>query len=146
MFSQIICVAAVVAFVSADLYADRDNYYGRGRGYYGDDHYQDIDYKFKYVVRDDQTYNYQTRDEEKDGKTVRGSYSLVEPDGSTRIVKYTADEYGFHAQVDNDKSETSYGQDYKSSHYYRPSYDKKPSYSQQSVYPVPSYAPKYKSY
>uniref|UniRef100_T1J919 Uncharacterized protein n=1 Tax=Strigamia maritima TaxID=126957 RepID=T1J919_STRMM len=160
MISKVVCVAALVALVCGDLYGN--DHYGRGQyGHgYADDYAQPIDYQFKYLVSDDKTYNYQTRDEVKDGKTVHGSYSLVEPDGSTRIVKYTADEYGFHAQVENDKA-PAYGNDYKPDYKpaykpshdykpsydykpypYQPSYDQKPSYPHQSAYPVHSYAPK----
>lgn len=44
----------------------------------------------------DHKTQWETKD--KDG-VVRGSYSLLEPDGSTRIVDYIADDYGFRAVV-----------------------------------------------
>lgn len=38
--------------------------------------------------------------EERDGDVVKGEYSLVQPDGITRTVHYTADHHnGFQAQV-----------------------------------------------
>lgn len=38
--------------------------------------------------------------EVRDGDVVKGSYSLVEPDGSVRTVEYTADDHnGFNAVV-----------------------------------------------
>jgi len=48
------------------------------------------------VTGDDKRHN-----EVGDGHgTVKGTYSLVEPDGSTRVVEYTADDvHGFKAEV-----------------------------------------------
>lgn len=57
-------------------------------------------YKFEYGVHDPHTGDIKKQYEERDGDTVRGYYSLVEPDGSIRIVEYTADaEHGFQATV-----------------------------------------------
>lgn len=59
-------------------------------------------YRFGYKVDDPQTYNHQSRHEEKDENgVVRGSYSLLEPDGNVRMVHYVADKYGFRAFVKN---------------------------------------------
>lgn len=44
--------------------------------------------------------NKKTQYEVRDGDTVKGRYQLVEPDGSIRIVRYTADpRKGFNAVV-----------------------------------------------
>ncbi|KAJ9583209.1 hypothetical protein L9F63_022456, partial [Diploptera punctata] len=52
--------------------------------------------------------------EKRDGDKVEGYYKLVEPDGTTRTVHYTADKHtGFHAQVT------------KSGHAVHPTYEKK---------------------
>ncbi|KAF0766479.1 homeotic protein proboscipedia-like, partial [Aphis craccivora] len=57
-------------------------------------------YRFEYGVHDPQTGDIKKQYEERDGDTVRGYYSLVEPDGSIRLVEYTADaKNGFQATV-----------------------------------------------
>ena len=37
--------------------------------------------------------------ESRDGGVVKGEYSLIEPDGSKRVVTYIADHTGFHPTV-----------------------------------------------
>lgn len=49
------------------------------------------DYTYAYGVEDPHTGNLQNHKEQRDGDVVRGEYSLVEPDGSVRLVRYTAD-------------------------------------------------------
>lgn len=57
-------------------------------------------YAFSYGVKDTHTGDIKHHSEERDGGYVKGQYSLVEPDGSTRTVDYTADDHtGFHAIV-----------------------------------------------
>lgn len=57
-------------------------------------------YRFEYGVHDPHTGDIKKQYEERDGDTVRGYYSLVEPDGSVRLVEYTADaKNGFQAVV-----------------------------------------------
>ncbi|XP_049947528.1 angiomotin-like [Schistocerca serialis cubense] len=57
-------------------------------------------YRFDYAVRDGHTGDAKTQWEHRDGDTVRGAYSLVDADGTTRIVEYTADPHnGFRAEV-----------------------------------------------
>ncbi|XP_063219889.1 cuticle protein 19-like [Bacillus rossius redtenbacheri] len=57
-------------------------------------------YEFKYGVHDPHTGDVKNQWESRDGDVVKGSYSLVEPDGSTRTVHYTADKHsGFNAVV-----------------------------------------------
>uniref|UniRef100_A0A8D8Z4N3 Cuticle protein 19 n=1 Tax=Cacopsylla melanoneura TaxID=428564 RepID=A0A8D8Z4N3_9HEMI len=57
-------------------------------------------YQFEYGVNDPHTGDVKKQYEERDGDKVRGYYSLVEPDGSIRIVEYTADDKnGFQAIV-----------------------------------------------
>lgn len=64
---------------------------------------QDIPrYAFKYSVNDPLTHDNKGQWEIRDGDKVKGSYSLVEPDGSIRVVDYTADDLtGFNAEVKN---------------------------------------------
>uniref|UniRef100_A0A1B6CBJ7 Uncharacterized protein n=1 Tax=Clastoptera arizonana TaxID=38151 RepID=A0A1B6CBJ7_9HEMI len=57
-------------------------------------------YRFAYNVNDVSTGDLKSQEEERNGDAVRGSYSLVEPDGSRRVVDYTADpQNGFNAVV-----------------------------------------------
>jgi len=58
-------------------------------------------YEFKYGVKDPHTHDIKEQAEKRDGDKVEGYYKLVEPDGTTRTVHYTADKHtGFHAHVD----------------------------------------------
>ncbi|XP_018323177.1 adult-specific cuticular protein ACP-20-like [Agrilus planipennis] len=57
-------------------------------------------YKFEYGVHDPKTGDKKFHTENRDGHVVKGSYSLDEPDGTKRIVEYTADKKnGFQAVV-----------------------------------------------
>ncbi|XP_017480171.1 PREDICTED: larval cuticle protein A3A [Rhagoletis zephyria] len=60
-------------------------------------------YSYAYNVQDTLTGDSKTQEETRDGDIVRGSYSLIEPDGSRRIVNYYADSInGFNAVVQKD--------------------------------------------
>jgi hypothetical protein len=60
-------------------------------------------YQFAYNVNDALTGDSKTQEETRDGDIVRGSYSLIEPDGSRRIVQYYSDPInGFNAVVQKD--------------------------------------------
>ncbi|XP_060840016.1 cuticle protein 8-like [Rhopalosiphum padi] len=67
-------------------------------------------YSFVYSVNDPNTYDVKSQAESSDGNgNVKGFYSLLEADGSTRTVEYTADDYnGFNAVV---KKEGGYASD-----------------------------------
>lgn len=56
-------------------------------------------YQFHYGVSDPLTGDNKSQEESRDGDVVKGQYTLLQPDGITRIVYYTADNTGFHAQV-----------------------------------------------
>ncbi|XP_044762465.1 larval cuticle protein A2B-like [Coccinella septempunctata] len=57
-------------------------------------------YQFGYNVQDSLTGDSKSQVESRSGDVVQGQYSLVEPDGSRRIVDYTADPVnGFNAVV-----------------------------------------------
>ncbi|XP_044313743.1 mucin-12 [Drosophila rhopaloa] len=63
-------------------------------------------YAFEYAVNDPHTGDNKHQKEERDGDVVKGEYSLVEPDGNVRTVKYYADwETGFHAEVINSRDQ-----------------------------------------
>lgn len=60
-------------------------------------------YQFAYNVEDSLTGDSKTQEESRDGDVVKGSYSLIEPDGSRRTVNYYADPInGFNAVVQKD--------------------------------------------
>nr|CAD7424458.1 unnamed protein product [Timema monikensis] len=57
-------------------------------------------YAFDYAVHDPHTGDEKSQWESRDGDAVKGAYSLVEPDGTIRVVEYTADDAnGFQASV-----------------------------------------------
>lgn len=56
-------------------------------------------YNYGYSVQDPLSGDSKTQEESRDGDVVRGRYSLVEPDGTVRIVTYFADHTGFHSVV-----------------------------------------------
>ena len=52
-------------------------------------------------MKDDHTHDIKEQAEKRDGDKVEGYYKLVEPDGTTRTVHYTADHHnGFNAKVE----------------------------------------------
>ncbi|XP_013116944.1 adult-specific cuticular protein ACP-22 [Stomoxys calcitrans] len=81
---------------------------GEEHGYGHEEHHEDehVDYyappkyAFKYGVNDYHTGDVKSQHETREGDSVKGQYSLVEPDGSIRTVDYTADKHnGFNAVV-----------------------------------------------
>lgn len=57
-------------------------------------------YSFNYGVNDPHTGDVKSQEEVRDGDLVKGSYSVNEPDGTIRVVEYTADDHnGFNAVV-----------------------------------------------
>lgn len=64
------------------------------------DYYSPPKYAFNYGVEDGHTGDKKQQREERKGDRVVGEYSLIEPDGTRRIVRYEADDKnGFNAQV-----------------------------------------------
>ncbi|XP_076618655.1 cuticular protein 5 [Colletes latitarsis] len=64
-------------------------------------------YSFSYSVADGLTGDNKAQEETRNGDVVQGSYSLIEPDGSRRVVSYAADPInGFNAVVQKDPSIT----------------------------------------
>ncbi|CAH1163674.1 unnamed protein product [Phaedon cochleariae] len=79
-------------------------------------------YKFNYAVHDPHTGDEKQQYEERDGDEVKGSYSLKEADGTTRVVEYKADKHnGFNAVVhkigEPKQQIESYGGEYGGHHY-----------------------------
>jgi len=57
-------------------------------------------YAFEYSVHDEDTKDIHSHKESRDGDKTEGEYSLVEPDGAVRTVKYHVDgNSGFIAEV-----------------------------------------------
>ncbi|XP_076545979.1 adult-specific cuticular protein ACP-22-like [Osmia lignaria lignaria] len=59
-------------------------------------------YDFSYGVQDHHTGDHHSQKEHRDGKNVAGEYTVKEPGGNVRTVKYHADPHGgFFAYVHN---------------------------------------------
>ncbi|KAK9869698.1 hypothetical protein WA026_003438 [Henosepilachna vigintioctopunctata] len=90
-----------------------DRYDGNDYGNYGSSFglNPNPNYQFKYGVEDEHTGDKKTQYEVRENGVVKGSYSLVEPDGSIRTVEYTADPvHGFRAVVHKSgEKSVSYG-------------------------------------
>lgn len=57
-------------------------------------------YQFSYDIHDGLTGDAKSQTETRNGDVVKGQYSLIEADGTRRIVDYTADDiHGFNAVV-----------------------------------------------
>lgn len=64
-------------------------------------------YEFSYGVTDHKTGDIKYQKETRNGDVVQGEYSLIEPDGTIRTVKYTADKKnGFNAVVTRSKKQS----------------------------------------
>ena len=77
-------------------------------------------YKYDYAVHDPETHDIKSQWEHRDGDLVKGAYSLMEPDGSMRLVEYHSDkDGGFNAIVSRSDSSRSGGPRYRNSEDYR---------------------------
>ncbi|XP_073843400.1 larval cuticle protein A2B-like [Musca autumnalis] len=57
-------------------------------------------YSYSYDVHDASTGDIKSQQETRNGDAVQGAYSLIEPDGTRRLVEYTSDPvHGFNAVV-----------------------------------------------
>ncbi|XP_060526451.1 cuticle protein-like [Cylas formicarius] len=92
------CHASAPLVPTASVGSLYNSYHGDYAGKYHN--YEPSSYAYEYGVSDPHTGDHKSQWETKDkAGVVRGSYSLLEPDGSTRIVDYIADEHGFRAVV-----------------------------------------------
>ncbi|XP_043283498.1 larval cuticle protein A2B-like [Venturia canescens] len=65
-------------------------------------------YSYAYDVHDSHTGDLKKHEESRDGDVVKGSYSLLEADGSRRIVHYSADDHhGFNAVVEKEAAKAA---------------------------------------
>uniref|UniRef100_A0A2S2QM27 Cuticle protein 7 n=1 Tax=Sipha flava TaxID=143950 RepID=A0A2S2QM27_9HEMI len=92
----------------------QDQYLVHGGGEHDDEHSQDqhepVHYSFHYDVHDPHTGDVKSQHETRIGDVVTGFYTLVEPDGTVRTVKYKADKHsGFNAVVDRKKPDFDFG-------------------------------------
>ncbi|KAF7286739.1 hypothetical protein GWI33_004362 [Rhynchophorus ferrugineus] len=80
--------------------ANQESAHGGQSGGNGHDSHHVPHYHFSYGVHDPHTKDHKTHQEYRDHDKVVGSYTLQEPDGTHRIVEYTADKHnGFRAVV-----------------------------------------------
>nr|AWK28350.1 cuticular protein [Nilaparvata lugens] len=64
------------------------------------EHYAPAKYSFEYAVKDEHTGDIKSQHEVREGDSVKGYYTLVQPDGKKRIVEYTSEHKdGFNAIV-----------------------------------------------
>ncbi|XP_045472180.1 cuticle protein 7-like [Harmonia axyridis] len=96
MIAKVLAVSAFVAFVQAGLLPSAHLV-----DEHAVDYYAHPKYEFNYGVQDGHTGDQKSQHEVRDGDVVKGTYSLVEPDGTLRTVHYTADDHnGFNAVVE----------------------------------------------
>ncbi|KAJ2944584.1 hypothetical protein O0L34_g3935 [Tuta absoluta] len=95
-YVAIACVLSVAAAAPSGLGLETG--YGEALGHVAVDSVPH--YNFNYAVNDPSTGDHKSQHETRDGGVVKGSYSLTEPDGTLRVVDYTADPVsGFNAVV-----------------------------------------------
>ncbi|XP_065200495.1 pupal cuticle protein Edg-84A-like [Planococcus citri] len=106
LISLLVAIPMVFSVLANAYVQHQDNYYDQENHHPGshenaiEDHHTPAAYSYQYQVHSPHTGDYKTQHEERIGDTVRGSYSLMEPDGWIRIVEYTADPlHGFNAVV-----------------------------------------------
>lgn len=77
------------------------NGYDFGHGDHNEvDYHSHPKYEFSYGVKDEHTGDDKSQQETRDGDSVKGSYTVVDPDGHKRTVEYSADGHsGFKATV-----------------------------------------------
>ncbi|XP_014365855.2 cuticle protein [Papilio machaon] len=97
LYLAVTCLLALTAVSKADGTLDGLIY---APGHSSVDYYAYPSYAFEYAVKDPHTGDNKAQWEKRDGDSVKGAYSLVEPDGSIRVVEYWADaKSGFNAVV-----------------------------------------------
>ncbi|XP_023944313.2 larval cuticle protein A2B-like [Bicyclus anynana] len=93
------------------------------------------EYNYWYDIIDPSTGDAKSQREFRQGDIVKGSYSVVDPDGTKRTVEYTADaKHGFKAVVRNEPvMHNTINKRHYVAHY--------PSFVQSHVIPVPNFYP-----
>jgi Insect cuticle protein len=99
VFASIVALAAAYPGYYSGHELDDGHSYGQiARSDYGHEHHEHHDelvdyyappkYAYKYGVEDLHTGDVKSQHETRDGDVVKGSYTLVEPDGSIRTVSF----------------------------------------------------------
>ncbi|KAI5636112.1 insect cuticle protein domain-containing protein [Phthorimaea operculella] len=97
---KLLALPCLLALVAAAAASGLDAGLVYAPGHASADYYSYPAYAFEYSVKDPHTGDNKAQWEKRDGDVVKGAYSLVEPDGSVRIVEYYADDKtGFNAVV-----------------------------------------------
>ncbi|CAG9771837.1 unnamed protein product [Ceutorhynchus assimilis] len=104
MFIKVLVFVSLVAFASAGISHVSMSQGGGGGGHHGHhiiEFYTFPHYEYKYSVHDPHHHDIHEQHEKRYGDKVTGEYSLHEPDGTIRVVKYEADhKNGFNAHVE----------------------------------------------
>ncbi|CAH0552061.1 unnamed protein product [Brassicogethes aeneus] len=107
--TKLLLVLALFAGAKAGYLGGYDGGHGGYEGYGGGHHeeyHEPAKYSFNYAVHDPHTGDEKQHQEERYGDQVKGSYSLKEADGTTRIVH----------KIGEPKQEYSYGGGYGYGH------------------------------
>lgn len=97
-------------------------------------------YQFSYGVNDPLSGDNKNQEEQREGDVVKGSYSLIEADGSKRIVEYTSDpHYGFIAIVHNEPAKVTVKTVAPVTKVVAPVAYSAPAYAAPAAYSAPSY-------
>ncbi|EFA07315.1 cuticle protein 8 [Tribolium castaneum] len=107
MFNQVFVIATLFLAAYAGYLGELEGYGGHIEGgeieyggHHEEHHHEHPKYQFNYAVHDPHTGDEKQHHEERDGDQVKGTYTLKEADGTTRVVEYKADKHsGFNAVV-----------------------------------------------
>ncbi|CAH1403333.1 unnamed protein product [Nezara viridula] len=133
----------VLALAISAVHCQYGGYHQQAPEYKEEEHYEPAHYQFHYDVHDEHTGDIKSQHEQREGDKTEGEYSLVEPDGTLRVVKYHVDgKSGFVAEVHREPGkykpapEPAYKKPEPSYYKPQPTYQKaEPSYYK----PQPSY-------
>jgi hypothetical protein len=105
MLQLLSLIGLLVAGAHADLlFASPGSLTGGKPSVADTDYDSDPHYSFTYHVTDIETGDSKAQEETRKGDTVKGSYSILEPDGSIRTVRYSSDPVnGFNAIVERNR-------------------------------------------
>ncbi|XP_043461622.1 histidine-rich glycoprotein-like [Leptopilina heterotoma] len=102
-------------------YLHGEHHHHHHHDHYSQDYVAHPKYEFSYGVQDHHTGDFHGQKEHRDGNTVHGEYSVIEPGGTIRVVSYHADKDGFHAVVHtsgkNDHSSGTYDKHGQNHHF-----------------------------
>ncbi|KAJ8732889.1 hypothetical protein PYW07_015488 [Mythimna separata] len=113
MFLKVVCVLTVCAVVtvlaeeghSSQYIHKHDDHHTKvefkdKHGHHDHDYYTPPKYEFEYKIKNPHTGDHKSQHEQRHDDSVKGHWSLQDPDGTDRHVHYHADKHsGFHADV-----------------------------------------------